>query len=152
MLHFELHDGVWNHAWAPRITSRKRCNSLCGIIRRFEAEVASKWGSGASGPGIDRIRVNVGGEVFETTKDVLCKDRFSMLAALCSDVYPKGAGHSSSGTHGKGSASSGAGRASDEAQSESIPFVDRDWWLFRHILAFLQGGADALPDDVELLR
>jgi hypothetical protein len=31
-------------------------------------------------------------------------------------------------------------------------FLDRDWWLFRHLLAFLRAGPAALPADVELLR
>ena len=33
-----------------------------------------------------------------------------------------------------------------------VIFVDRDWWLFRHILAFLRAGPSALPRDLELLR
>ena len=33
---------------------------------------------------------------------------------------------------------------------EGVFFVDRDWWIFRHVLYFLR--TDALPDDQLLLE
>ena len=56
--------------------------------------------------------------------DVLAKDRFSLLASLC---------------------------AHDAAGSDGAPaFIDRDWWLFRHILAFLREGT--LPSSPFILK
>ena len=122
----------------------------------FESEVKAKWGDSSGGQ--DRIRVNVGGEIFEATRETLCMDRFSLLAALCADVYPKlgdqpaASGGSASAAEDGAGDGKGAARSEQSSAQTSIPFIDRDWWLFRHILAFLQGGDSALPDDVELLR
>ena len=74
-----------------------------------------------------RMVLNVGGQLFETTAEVLCRDRFSLLAALCVQGKPP----------------------VEKDESGSI-FLDRDWWIFRYILQFLRTGA--LPQDPELLK
>ena len=84
-------------------------------------------------PADTRIVLNVGGQLFETTAETLCKDRYSLLAALCLEdpgppVEPR-------------SRPEGAGRAF---------FIERDWWTFNPILHFLRTGA--LPGDVRLLE
>uniref|UniRef100_A0A7S2FDC8 BTB domain-containing protein n=1 Tax=Florenciella parvula TaxID=236787 RepID=A0A7S2FDC8_9STRA len=82
------------------------------------------------------IRLNVGGQIFETSAGVLCKDRFSILAALCRKDGD--ARMNPPIPADRGTASSGAF------------FLDRDWWIFRHILQFLR--TDSLPDDPLLLE
>ena len=79
-------------------------------------------------PGTDRIVLNVGGQQFETTAGVLCRDRFSILAALCKPEP----------------------EAPLKPGPDGVFFIDRDWWIFRHILYFLR--TDALPDDQLLLE
>ncbi|CAM9618362.1 unnamed protein product, partial [Phaeothamnion confervicola] len=73
-----------------------------------------------------RLMLNVGGHIFETTAGVLCRDRFSLLAALCRTKPPIERDHS------------------------GAFFIDRDWWVFRYVLQFLRSGA--LPSDAVLLR
>ncbi|KAJ1450217.1 BTB/POZ protein [Pelagophyceae sp. CCMP2097] len=74
-----------------------------------------------------RVTLNVGGQLFETTCAVLtARDRFSVLAALC------------------------LREPALAKQADGTFFLDRDWWLFRHVLQFLRTGA--LPQDVALLR
>lgn len=66
-----------------------------------------------------RLRVNVGGQIFEVGCDKLGADPDSLLAALAADDCPlfKGA-----------------------AGGSKVAYVDRDWWTFRHVLAFLRDG------------
>ena len=64
--------------------------------------------------------------MFETTAKVLCRDRFSLLAAICSK------------------------QCSTPKDSDGVYFIDRDWWIFRHILAFLRNKS--LPNSPALLR
>ena len=73
-----------------------------------------------------RIVLNVGGLVVETSASVLCRDRFSLLAALCTE------------------------KPIMERDSTGAFFLDRDWWIFRYVLQFLRTGA--LPQDPGLLR
>jgi hypothetical protein len=77
-------------------------------------------------PPSTRIVLNVGGHVFETTAQVLTRDRFSLLAALCKRRPPI------------------------EPDPTGAFFLDRDWWVFRYVLQFLRGGG--LPSDTELLK
>jgi len=42
--------------------------------------------------------------------------------------------------------------AASRAPAPAELFLDRDWWLFRHVIAFLRSGPAALPGDAELLR
>ena len=72
-----------------------------------------------------RVVLNVGGQIFETTAGVLTKDRWSILAALC-DVNPPMA-----------------------KEADGSFFLDRDWWIFRHILVWLR--SDNLPQDPMVL-
>lgn len=73
-----------------------------------------------------KICLNVGGQLFETTCGVLTRDPFSILAAICriDSHYVE--------------------------DPEQIFFFDRDWWIFRHVLAYLRSSV--LPTDVETLK
>ncbi|CAM9913103.1 unnamed protein product, partial [Chrysoparadoxa australica] len=73
-----------------------------------------------------RIMLNVGGQLFETTAEVLCRDRFSLLASLCKKKSPI------------------------QPDETGVFFLDRDWWVFRHILQFLRDGS--LPQQEGLLE
>jgi len=67
------------------------------------------------------IRINVGGLMFETSETVLQRDPESLLSKLASSNPP----------------------LMPEADGSFV--FNRDWWLFRFILAFLRDGV--LPDD-----
>jgi hypothetical protein len=73
--------------------------------------------------------------------------RFSLLAALCrAQLWP-----SDSAPEGAGAGARAGGRATAPLpRSSGTFFIDRDWWLFRHVLAFLRSGA--LPDSEDLLQ
>jgi len=85
-------------------------------------------------PGLP-IRLNVGGQLFETTAGVLCRDEFSVLAGLC---------------RGSGGTLDSRLAADESGPSEGYFFLDRDWWLFRHVLQFLRTGV--LPEDPALIE
>ena len=74
------------------------------------------------------VKINVGGQVFETAAGILLRDRFSLLAAVCQQeegrLVPK--------------------------DDDGCFYFDRDWWLFRYVLNFLRDGT--LPEQEELLR
>lgn len=72
------------------------------------------------------IGLNVGGQMFETTVEVLTIDPYSILASLCRRKTPIRPNH------------------------DGIFYLDRDWWLFRHILSFLRSGV--LPRELEILK
>lgn len=72
------------------------------------------------------VTLNVGGQLFETTVGVLVRDPYSILAGLCRKepvITP---------------------------DSNGVFYIDRDWWLFRHILAFLR--SNILPNELETLK
>lgn len=143
-------------------------------LPRFEEEVSKKWGSADGAPG--RIRLNVGGQVFETSPSTLTKDRFSLLAAIVtqpppatsSAPAPAPAPAEEGAAESKTPAAEPAREAGDAAPADSgrslhggggshfarnasgTVFIDRDWWVFRHILAFLRH--DSLPSNLALLR
>ena len=96
--------------------------------RAFEEEVLARWPAAAldDESKLARVTVNVGGMVFETTAEVLTKDRFSVLAALCTDNPPV------------------------QADGNGAFFFDRDGALFQHIVNFLRD--DVLPEDNMVLR
>jgi len=73
-----------------------------------------------------QIMLNVGGQVFQTTCGVLTKDKFSILASLCTQSPPL------------------------EHDEDGCFFLERDWWVFRYILQFLRN--DTLPRDSGLLE
>ena len=70
---------------------------------------------------------NVGGQIFETTAGVLTREPFSVLAAYCR-VEPIIACEPTSG----------------------VFYLERDWWLFRHILTYLR--SNVLPNEFETLK
>ncbi|CAM9100149.1 unnamed protein product [Ascophyllum nodosum] len=76
-------------------------------------------------PEEERVRLNVGGQIFETSKAVLRRDSSSLLGALCGGTGPL------------------------RADDGGTVYVDRDWWTFRHILKFLRDGI--LPRDTTSL-
>ena len=95
--------------------------------RRFEDVRCSPWFQAHALPvakGAARIKLNVGGQLFETTTETLRRDPESMLAAMAG---PGGAMVANGGCF----------------------YIDRDWWLFRHILTFLRDGK--LPSRRRLL-
>ncbi len=70
---------------------------------------------------------NVGGQIFETTAGVLTREPFSVLAAYCrvSPIMPC-------------------------EPTSGVFFIERDWWLFRHILTYLR--SNVLPNEFETLK
>ncbi len=95
--------------------------------RRFDAVRRSPWFQSAMLPTStsERVKLNVGGQVFETSKGILSRDPDSLLCAIVSSNSPL------------------------ELDSAGSFYIDRDWWLFRHILRFLRDGR--LPEDRQLL-
>ncbi|CAM9554833.1 unnamed protein product [Scytosiphon promiscuus] len=87
----------------------------------FEKEATFDFVSGDK-----QIVLNIGGQKFQTTAGVLCRDRFSLLASICTTTPPI---------------------APDESGEF---FFERDWWIFRYVLQFLRTGD--LPSDQALLR
>ena len=81
------------------------------------------------------IRLNVGGQLFETTAGVLCRDEYSVLAGMC---------------RGSGTVLDSRMTIDDSGPSEGAFYIDRDWWVFRHILQFLRTGV--LPEDPALIQ
>jgi hypothetical protein len=82
------------------------------------------------------IKLNVGGQEFETTAGVLCRDEFSILAGIC---------------RGSGKVLDSRMQSEpDEGGPTPSFFLDRDWWIFRHILQFLR--SDVLPEDPLLVE
>ena len=80
----------------------------------------------AAGAPSGRLRLRVGGQDFEVSKEVLCADDKSLLCALCKAGSP----------------------ALESSGEDGVPdtvVVDRDWWLFRFIVVFLRDGL--IPED-----
>ena len=72
------------------------------------------------------IGINVGGQIFEITVEVLTRDPYSILAGICRCVpiiIPN---------------------------EDGLFYFDRDWWLFRHIISFLR--SNTLPNELETLK
>lgn len=74
----------------------------------------------------ERLRLRVGGQIFEIAKKVLQQDEGSLLYALCSDDCP-------------------IFQHQGEEDSEDVVVIDRDWWLFRFVTIFLRDGL--VPED-----
>ncbi|GMI51760.1 hypothetical protein ScalyP_jg9544 [Parmales sp. scaly parma] len=76
-----------------------------------------------------KVKINVGGQLFELSEILLRREPNSLLSALLEQDSP----------------------LSDENSGgvDGAVHVDRDWWLFRHILKFLRDGI--LPRDRDLL-
>jgi len=73
-----------------------------------------------------KVKINVGGQLFELSEVLLNREPKSLLAALLEEDSPL-----------------------SDAGVDGAVHVDRDWWIFRHILKFLRDGV--LPRDRELL-
>ncbi len=90
----------------------------------------------------------------------LHRTRFSLLAALCrAQLWPSGSlreEEEEEEAEGRGGGAFGLapGRRARPRAPRPDPhgafFIDRDWWLFRHILAFLRSGT--LPESEDVLQ
>lgn len=116
--------------WNQIESQRER---LVRARRKFEKSVQQEWFF-AGDPTDDEaarqrtVRLNIGGECFNVQARLLLKDRFSLLAAT---ALP----------------------AQDSVIKPGVDgcfYFDRDWWLFRHILAYLRDAI--LPMKEPLLR
>ena len=74
---------------------------------------------------VRKVKVNVGGQLFELSEVLIRREPGSLLAALMEEDSPLAGGE------------------------EGVVHVDRDWWTFRHVMKFLRDGV--LPRDKELL-
>ncbi|RHY62145.1 hypothetical protein DYB38_007090, partial [Aphanomyces astaci] len=90
---------------------------------RFEAMVHDKF---AFLPEDEMVQFNIGGKLFKSTVKVWTRDRFSILAHVCT-ATPKLA-----------------------RDSRGHFYFDRDWWIFKYIYAFLRDKT--LPDSIDVLR
>lgn len=72
------------------------------------------------------IGLNIGGQLFETDVQTLTRDPYSILASCCRVNSPI------------------------KPTDDGIFYFDRDWWLFRHIIAFLRSSS--LPNELETLK
>ena len=102
---------------SERLDERKRALSMMERSDWLPAQLKSD--------GEMRIRVNIGGLMFEVKKSILQRDSDSLLCKLCDDEPPV------------------------SPDPDGIFVFNRDWWLFRFILSFLRDGT--LPDDRGLL-
>jgi hypothetical protein len=123
----ERHRSLLRHEWKDLEEERDK---LGKERERFERLVQQEWfPANIETVNADRVvRLNVGGQVFEITAKLLLRERFSLLAATClpdeeSILRP---------------------------DAQGCFFFDRDWFLFRHVLAFLQSGT--LPKETPRLR
>ena len=73
------------------------------------------------------VRLSVGGALFETSIDTLCRDPNSMLAVMFS------------------------GRHTTTVDEDGRYFIDRDGTHFRYILNYLRDGNTYLPSDNQQL-
>lgn len=67
-------------------------------------------------PSEKRLRLNVGGQIFEIAHKFVKDDPDSLLAALSADDCP---------LH--------AMAENDPAAAKRIAYIDRDWWIFRYV-------------------
>jgi len=90
----------------------------------------------ASQAGVDgRVLLVVGGQRFECTRALLCRDGGSLLAALCAVGAPL--------AEGAGGEQQQQQQAAEGEEDEGRPTAcfERDWWLFRYVLDFLRDGS-----------
>ena len=93
-------------------------------LQRFQDVSDSQFVAEPAAP--RRVKLNIGGQTYETTDTVLKRDPSSLLAALVGDASPM------------------------QADEDGCFFIDRDGMLFRHILRFLRDGV--LPANRGLLQ
>ena len=95
--------------------------------KEFELEVSSSTAATLTeDEQMIRVVLNIGGRRFESTAEVLTKDRFSVLAALCTATPPV------------------------DPETNGTYFFDRDGELFQHCINFLRDNV--LPEDQASLR
>lgn len=104
-----------------------------------------------------RVRLNVGGQMFETTASTLTRDAGSMLDALCRDDSPlaqiNAAATTASEKEDESSSKTDDNNNNNNNSSSNtvgVVFIDRDGKLFRYVLNFLRDGV--LPQDKVVLR
>lgn len=96
-----------------------------------------------------RVRINIGGQVFETTARVLLRSHPSALSDLAERSIV--AAHGPLGTATPADAALPS-PPSTSSMSSAMWFFDRDWWVFRDLLQYLREGETALPRSREALR
>jgi len=105
-------------------------------------------------PAESEIIFNVGGQIFETTASILTKDPYSVLAAYCrvseNSPEPGVASGEDKGEDGAVEGEPARTKLFESEPSSGMFFIDRDWWLFRHILTFLR--SNILPNEFETLK
>jgi len=114
----ERHKVLLKQEWDDLEEERDRLEKE---TERFEKIVTQEWFPvSITAPHLaDRVvKLNIGGQIFEITAALLLKDRFSLLAAAClpeeeSILRP---------------------------EADGFYFFDRDWFLFKYILTYLQNG------------
>ena len=100
-------------------------------------------------PGETEVIFNVGGQIFETTANVLTKDPYSVLAAYCR-VSENAVSENVNAGESTSAALLTKTTLFEAEPSSGIFFIDRDWWLFRHILTYLR--SNVLPNEYETLK
>lgn len=70
------------------------------------------------------VILNISGQIVELPAEILCRDPASVLASYC--------------------------RKSPPAGQREVHFIDRDSWIFRHILNYLRD--DTLPSELDTLK
>jgi len=105
-----------------------RPHRLDDALRSRWYQEASEGRAGDEGAAaVARIRINVGGQLFETTARVLRRDPGSALAELAERPAPTDA-------------------------EDGAWFFERDWWTFRFVLQWLREGETSLPRSKQLLK
>lgn len=104
----------------------------------------------------NRVELNVGGQVFATSRATLRRCKDSMLTALVSGNFGDVAGGGGSGGGG-GHAEDGADGAAAAPAAATAVFIDRDPTYFRFILNYLRDGAldtdgNSLQENLGILR
>lgn len=108
------------------------------------------------GPVPATVKINMSGLMFEASVNAMRRDKGSALAKL-SPYVPSSSGSgngatvpasvSAAATAEPASADDGSGE--DPGSLAGVHFMERDWWLFRYVLAFLRDGT--LPSETPLL-
>jgi len=93
---------------------------------------------------------NVGGQIFETTASVLTKDSYSVLAAYCRVTENTPASRPAAADANPNPNPELKATLFEAESTSGIFFIDRDWWLFRHVLTYLR--SNVLPNEYETLK
>lgn len=97
--------------------------------RWFQEAATSGEESAAGATAARRVRINIGGQVFETTGRILRRDPTSVLAQLATRPPPD-----------------------PSVSPDGAWFFERDWWTFRFVMQWLREGESSLPRSKHLLR